>query len=156
MGFVNERISAEDAEKYGIIQINKGYLCSHLDWTIDRDRCCYLRAVLYEREERQGYITWNFFWRGDLIEFVAHASDIYASPDRTFGKITWNIERYGVLDQSKRKEFLEHEKEFFGVLKEAFSAVQLGGLPKAKPFDEFEVIIEVNPAFLVWRSKRNG
>lgn len=158
MGFVNERISAGDAEKYGLAEIDQQYFgrTRARDWTIDRDREIYLRHVASEREERQGFVTWNFFWSGDLIEFVAHASDIYDSPDRTFGKITWNIERYGILDQSRRKEFLAREDEFFVLLKEALMVYQLGGIFMKKPFENFEVTIKVDPAFLVWRSKRNG
>lgn len=158
MSFVNERISTEDVEKYGLEAIDRSYMgrTRARDWTIDKEREIYLRNVASEREERQGFETWNFYWQGDLIEFVAHVSDIVKTPDRTSAKITWNIERYGILDQSRRKEFLAKEVQFFALLKEALMAYQLGGVFMKKPFDEFEVTIKVDPAFLIWRSKRNG
>ncbi|PKO26660.1 MAG: hypothetical protein CVU36_23505 [Betaproteobacteria bacterium HGW-Betaproteobacteria-9] len=106
-----------------------------------------------EREERHGFETWNFYWAGDLIEFVAHASDIEDRQDRSYAKITWNIERYGILDQSKRKDFLAHEDEFFVILKEALMVYRLGGVFMKKPFDEFEVTIKVDPAFPIWWSR---
>lgn len=157
MGFVNERISAEDAEKYGLESIDQSYMSRTRarSWTIDRDRNMYLRNVAAEREERQGYQTWNFYWNGDLIEFVQYVSDIAKNPDRTWAKATWNIERYGILDRSRRKEFLAREDQFFDILREALMVYQLGGVFMKEPFDQFEVTIKVDPAFLAWRSKRN-
>jgi len=46
MGFVNERISAEDAEKYGIDEINKDFIMgagAAWYWTIDREKNAYFR-----------------------------------------------------------------------------------------------------------------
>ncbi|PKO26661.1 MAG: hypothetical protein CVU36_23510 [Betaproteobacteria bacterium HGW-Betaproteobacteria-9] len=154
MSFVNEKISLEDRIKFNIDGINDTYHRRNLDWTIDRDRSIYLREVAADREERQGYVTWNFCWNGELIEMVMYTSDI--SEDPATPGVTWNIERYGILDQSKRKDFLAHEDEFFVILKEALMVYQLGGVFMKKPFDKFEVTIKVDPAFLIWRSKRNG
>lgn len=156
MSFVNERISAEDRINFDIDRINKTYLRNRLDWTVDRDRNSYLREVSSGREERQGYDTWNFYWNGDLIELVMYSSDIQKNQEHERARITWNIERYGIIDQTKRDAFLARKDEFFTILKEALTAYQLGGAFMQKSFDHFDVEIKVDPAFEASKGKHHG
>jgi len=73
MAFVNERISAEDAEEYGIDEINKDFIMgpgAAYYWTIDRDKNIYFRWMKGDREEPTEQQI-SFFWKGALfhIEF---------------------------------------------------------------------------------------
>ena len=69
MAFANERISAEDAEKYGIDSANKHFLMGAGAvrlWTIDREKNIYLRCMKNNREEPTEYEV-SFFWKGALF-----------------------------------------------------------------------------------------
>ncbi len=69
MAFVNERISAEDAKKYGIDEINKDFIigagAAH-HWTIDRDKNVYFRWIKGNREKSPEQQI-SFFWKGALF-----------------------------------------------------------------------------------------
>ncbi len=69
MAFFNERISAEDADKYGIAEINKHFFFGpnavH-DWTIDRTKNVYLRLMKNDREKPTEYEV-SFFWKNALF-----------------------------------------------------------------------------------------
>ena len=66
MAFVNEKISDTDVEKYGLIKINKHFLIDDLpaEWTIDRDKKVYLRALGKPLPEQQALC---FYWHGHLL-----------------------------------------------------------------------------------------
>lgn len=54
LAFVNERISAEDAEKYGLDAINEHFFMGAGGvrlWTIDREKNVYLRRMKSNQEE---------------------------------------------------------------------------------------------------------
>jgi len=73
MAFINEYISAEDYEKYGIAAIDLKYVvggCNSLDWTVDKGRNIYLRQVANGPHEPElfGKQTWTLFWEGELVE----------------------------------------------------------------------------------------
>lgn len=73
MSFVNERVSATDADKYGLNEIDRRYVVggtSSRDWAIDRERGVYLRYVRHP--DREGgatrYAIWHLFWKGEIVE----------------------------------------------------------------------------------------
>jgi hypothetical protein len=73
LAFINEYMSAADAEKYGIAAINMRYIVngtSARDWTIDKERSIYLRHVAWGPRERELFHqrVWTLFWEGELIE----------------------------------------------------------------------------------------
>lgn len=71
MGFVNERISQEDREKYGLDEVDawikKTARVRNRDWTIDHEREIYLREIDRGREESSHKTTWHFYWKGELM-----------------------------------------------------------------------------------------
>jgi hypothetical protein len=71
MTFVNEFISKDDADEFGLEAIDKRFIVGGTrarDWTIDRDRNIYLRVVARGREEFFHQSFWTFYWHGDLLE----------------------------------------------------------------------------------------
>jgi hypothetical protein len=66
MAFVNEKISESDVENYGLLKINKQFLVNDLpvEWTIDRDKKVYLRALGKQPQEQQAL---SFCWRGHML-----------------------------------------------------------------------------------------
>ena len=76
MGFVNEYISPEDVEKYGIKQLYEGYFRSahKPDWTVDRERDIYLGYMCRGREEFADEWTFVLYWRGRQIEATLKVS----------------------------------------------------------------------------------
>lgn len=72
MTFVNEKITKEDVEGYGLASVSNQFVVGRVPpttWTIDRERNMYLRVVSRGREEFYYQSTWTFFWKGDLIVF---------------------------------------------------------------------------------------
>jgi|APLak6261658528_1056013.scaffolds.fasta_scaffold01984_1 hypothetical protein len=70
MTFVNERISEEDALKFGLADIDKKFFVGATnarDWTIDRERNMYLRNVTNGREEYRSRSGWTFYCHGEWI-----------------------------------------------------------------------------------------
>lgn len=70
MTYINEHISKEDAEVYGIYQVNENF---HIDWyaandwTIDKEQGCYLRKVFQDRDpDTCQNSIWHFFWNENL------------------------------------------------------------------------------------------
>ena len=76
MAFVNEHISAEDYEKY--IETYKrqagapGLFLE--DWTIDRERECYLTCTHTVRQDmyegNYSITKWLFFWEGRSLTII--------------------------------------------------------------------------------------
>lgn len=71
MAYVNEYISAEDIDKYGIKEIDRTHFLGGntraRDWTVDRERGRYLRHVSTGREERSHVSEWTFLCDGQLF-----------------------------------------------------------------------------------------
>lgn len=70
MGFINEFISSQDVEAYGLSDIDKHFIVGGTnarDWTIDRARGMYLRNVANGREEFRSETTWSFLWHDNLF-----------------------------------------------------------------------------------------
>jgi hypothetical protein len=71
MAFVNEYISEEDRQKYGLDEIENSpgmrARAPARDWTIDHDRNIYLRYIGCGREEFANRTAWHFYWSGELL-----------------------------------------------------------------------------------------
>ncbi len=76
MAFVNEYISPEDVEKYGIKALDDFYFKGHSrpSWTRDRERDIYLRYMTSGHEEFADEWTCVLYWRGRQIEAVLKVS----------------------------------------------------------------------------------
>lgn len=79
MAFVNEYISEEDFDKFGLRELDFGVSPpaipgAHVKsrhWTIDRERNIYLRKFSAGRDlEDSHLIGWTFCWKGELLWFV--------------------------------------------------------------------------------------
>jgi hypothetical protein len=69
MAFVNEFVSEEEAQKYGLEEIDRRYRHSSFrpQWTVDRERDIYLREVESGREETTNRHGFTLYWNGVLI-----------------------------------------------------------------------------------------
>lgn len=126
IAFVNERISAEDAKKYGIAEINKDFIFGPDAvrlWTIDRDKNVYLRRMKNDREEPTEHEV-SFFWKGALfhIDFKV-TGGVEKTAEGWKGRTHWswngmrrpkNPDDQTILD--------EHRQEILTDLKEALAA----------------------------------
>ncbi|WP_310346716.1 hypothetical protein [Rhodoferax saidenbachensis] len=67
MGFVTEKISPQDVEKYNLLEVNKSLHTSDLsNWTIDRERDIYLRYISYDWQN-PSCSEYSFYWKGNLL-----------------------------------------------------------------------------------------
>jgi len=132
MAFVNERISAEDAEKYGIDAINKDFIMGSGAvrlWTIDREKNVYFRLMKNNRDEPTEYEV-SFFWKGALfhIDFkITGGSEKTAGGWKGWTHWSWNGMRRpkNPIDQ----EILDaHRWEIIADLKEAMTAYKDAGV----------------------------
>ena len=135
MGFVNERISAEDIKKYDLENISKKYIVGGVpitDWTIDRGRDIYLRLVRRGREEYAHESVWNFYWRGTLIHLDANmigGGGGRGEPGWTHWRVVW----MSPIEPSLKEEMLSD-------LREAFLAYKDGGIFSSNT--TYEVILD--------------
>lgn len=126
MAFVNERISAEDAAKFGIDEINKHFFFGPGDvylWTIDREKNVYFRWMCSDRDEMTEQEI-SFYWKGALfhIDFkVTGGGGKTADGWKGWTHWSWNGMRrpnnpndQAILDQ--------HRQEILADLKEALTA----------------------------------
>ena len=76
MGFVNEYISPEDVEKYGIKALDEYYMKAHYkpSWTRDCERDIYLRYMCRGIEDFADEWTFVLYWYGHQIEAVLKVS----------------------------------------------------------------------------------
>ena len=130
MAFINERISAEDAEKYGIAEINKHFFFGPSavhDWTIDRERNVYLRLMKNDREEPTEHEA-SFFWKGALfhIDFkVTGGGEKTAEGWKGWTHWSWNGMRCPkntddqAIFEAHRAEILADLKDSLTVFKDA-------------------------------------
>jgi len=132
MAFVNEYISQEDREKYGLDEIDKKFIVGGAkarDWTVDKDRNMYLRNVANGREEFFYITTWTFYWHGELIVFEKKGIS-------TTGPIDGDRYHHGKILRIDIPQDMQSSKEqIIEDLKEALTAYKDGGIfSKAKGF----------------------
>ena len=91
MTFVNEKVSEQDIEKYGLREINKQFIKGDISyyWTIDQDRNIYLRDMGYNWQE-PSEVKISFFWKKHLLRF--HLRILESSGERGGkGSQTWGL-----------------------------------------------------------------
>lgn len=68
MAFINEFVSPEDMEKYGLREINKKYRMfdGSTDWTVDKERDIYIRRIS-QRHRSDGSVHFHMYWHGSLF-----------------------------------------------------------------------------------------
>lgn len=125
MAFVNEYIPPEDFVKYGIEAIDLQYWNTTLrsrQWTIDRERNIYLRAVASGKEELSHISTWSLYWKSDLILFQREGVAYQGKP----GGPCWSHTKVSKL---ALPPYLEgHREEIHQDLHDAFLAYRDGGV----------------------------
>lgn len=90
MTFINEKVTEQDIEKYGLREINKQFVKGDLSyyWTIDRDRNIYLRDMGGNWQEPQQQ-HFSFFWKGSLIRIEIDRNGGGAFGGK--GSTTWSL-----------------------------------------------------------------
>ena len=125
MAFVNEEVSKEDAEKYGMEKIDENYLVGRIydrTWTIDRARDIYLRRVARGRDELSHISTWTFSWKGALIWFKRAMIDFKGARNAP----CWSHQK--AYDFRIPETVQSHREEIFRDLHDAFLAYKTGGI----------------------------
>lgn len=139
MAFVNERISAEDREKYDLDRIESEPVmrvrAPQRQWTIDHEREIYLRTIDRGREEFSHCSTWHFYWRGELMTVCLEMLD--AGGER--GGHGWS--HYKLVDCYRQGFFvpqhlLDRREEIVRDLKDALTAYKGGGIYSTRTTSE--------------------
>ena len=146
MAFVNEFISAEDVEKYGLKTIDEKFIVGGTNsrqWTIDRERDIYLRCVARgggAEPEIRNQTKWTFYWRGtpltlrlDLLEGRGEG-----------GEAGWSHWRLVWLNGSSGlPEHLHPQKaQILEDLEEALTAYQGAGVYSAD-YTDYSVTLDI-------------
>jgi hypothetical protein len=118
MAFVNERISKEDFEKYGLQKINS----AASSWTIDRDNDIWLSWIRNSGDPREpgedrSKSYWNFYWKGHLIRFWVKLADV---------KVDWALWRLLSLEIPQTAN--PHRTQILKDIESAFLAYKDGGI----------------------------
>jgi hypothetical protein len=124
MGFINEKISEEDAKKYDFEALSKTLRCSlsnlKYEWTIDWDRNIFLIWLGNGQEEFCMQTRFLLWWAGQIITLSVNNFG-ERSPDGS--KInTWDSPAFAFPDDLKPS----HE-EVIGILKEALIEFRWAG-----------------------------
>lgn len=118
MPFVNEFISAEDVEKYGLKAIDQKFVVGGTnarDWTIDRERNIYLRNVAIgggAEPEIRNQTKWSFFWQKELLtlrlDLVGSSGEKPTDPSWSHWRLIWLNGSQGLPDllKSRKAEFI--------------------------------------------------
>jgi len=127
MAFVNERIPAEDVEKYGLAEIDESVFRSNHNraWTIDRERNIYLRQVAtpYHPDESSDRFTqWTFFWKGTLLWFERRMIDFRGEQNNPYW-LHFKVSKFEIPESLKA-----HREEIYNDLREAVSEQRAGGV----------------------------
>jgi hypothetical protein len=147
MAFVNEFISAEDVEKYGLKTIDQKFIVGGTnarDWTIDREREIYLRNVAIgggAEPEIRNQTKWTFYWRGTPLTLRLDLLDAGGEPGEpgwSHWKLVWVNGSYGLPENLKscKVQILED-------LRAALVACQgLGGVYSAG-YSDYSVTLDI-------------
>lgn len=120
MGFVNEHVSAEDIEKYGLEQIDKRYRKAHFQpaWTVNREKDIYLRWMSAGREELCDHEYFTFYWQGTLLDVETKRRGVGTRGGK--GESTWALVRLEIPQNicDKKSEILLDLKEALAAFKD--------------------------------------
>ena len=143
MSFINEFISPEDVEAYGIKEIDKQFIVGGTnarDWTIDRDRDIYLRNVANGREEFRSETIWTFWWHNQLLTLqlnLIEASGGRGEPGWSHWKLMWVNDGSGLPGTLK-----DRQSEFLDDLKAALTAYSGAGICSAG-YSSYSVALDI-------------
>ena len=140
MPFINEYISPEDAEKYGLAAIDAIHKGTYArDWTIDRDGDMYLRNVANGRHEDHGKAIWTFYWKGTPLTLRMDGVD--GGGDR--GQPGWT--RWCLIHVNGScglpADLKIHQAEIIEDLKDALLAYKDGGVFSANT--DYRIVLDV-------------
>jgi hypothetical protein len=126
MAFVNEYITDQDRQKYGLDAIDgspamRGRAPSR-SWTIDQDRSIYLRYIGCGREEFGNHSTWHFFWDEQLLTIDLVLLQAGGNP----GGPCWSKKR--ILKLPLPPQLEAKRDEIIADLREALVAYKDGGV----------------------------
>jgi hypothetical protein len=147
MAFVNEFISAEDVEKYGLHEIDKHFVIGGTnarDWTIDRKRDIYLRNVAIgggAEPELRNQMKWSFYWHETLFTIrldLLKGTGGRGEPGWSHWRMMWISGIHGLPDHLKKKK-----DDFVADLKEALTAYQGAGVYSAN-YASYSVLLEID------------
>jgi hypothetical protein len=147
MSFVNEFISPEDVEKYGLKAIDEKFIVGGTnarDWTIDRHRGIYLRNVAIgggADPEIRNQTKWCFFWRDELLTLRLDLLD-GGGETGGIGWSQWKLVR--VNGSEGLPESLKGLRlEFLDSLKAALTAYRSAGA-YSREWSSYRVQIEID------------
>lgn len=110
MTFINEKVSEQDIEKYGLREINKQFVRGDISyyWTIDRDRNIYLRDMggNWQEPEQQRF---SFFWKGHLLRIELDRSGGGSFGGK--GSTTWKLREGSVRQNIWLPDDLEAQRD---------------------------------------------
>lgn len=135
MAFVNEYVSQDEIQKYGLGAIDKRYFRGDYktQWTRDHARDIYLRHMRNGGEEGIWQQTFTFYWKGTLIEVgLAVRGD-----GEKNGK---ELRIWGLRYISIPNELEEYREEILSDLRDALMVYGVAGL--IEPSTNFTISCE--------------
>lgn len=128
MAFVTEKISLQDIEKYGLLEINESLKTTNLyEWTIDRERNIYLRYVGSHWQTPED-IQFSFYWRGRLLRIDLRSLSFKGEQNRPLYQI-WEVNSHLRSGLFWLPQELETQRtEITADLKEAVTAQRTAGI----------------------------
>lgn len=110
MTFINEKVTEQDIEKYGLREINKQFVKGDVSyyWTIDRDRNIYLRDMggNWQEPEQQHF---SFLWKGHLLRIELDRSGGGSFGGK--GNTTWKLREGSARQNIWLPDELEVQRE---------------------------------------------
>ena len=123
MTFVNEKVSEQEIEKYGLREVNEKFWKGDGDynWTIDRERDIYLRFLCRGDRDTPYRNDFSFYWKGTLltIRFEKHGEGVRDGK----GSTTWTFGGWQLPEH-----LAAHRKEIIADLKDALTTYKDYGI----------------------------
>jgi hypothetical protein len=147
MSFVNEFISADDVEKYGLKAIDEKFIVGGTNsrqWTIDRGRGIYLRNVARgggAEPEIRNQTKWSLFWCDELLTLRLDLLD-GGGETGGMGWSKWKLVRVNG-SEGLPQNLKGRQAEFLDTLKAALTAYRSAGT-YSRDWSGYRVQIEVD------------
>jgi hypothetical protein len=137
MAFVNELITDDDRNKYGLDQVESGSgmqgRSPQRQWTINHERDIYLRQIDVGREEASHQYTWHFYWHGELMTVCLEIVDSGSDGKRGgHGWVRYQLRECYGLGFFIPSHLLDCSDEIIADLREALVAYKGGGVYSTK------------------------
>jgi hypothetical protein len=128
MSFVNEKVSEQDIEKYGLREINKKFFKGDHSyfWTIDRANDVYLRSMGNNWQEPEEQV-FSFYWKGHQFQIDLRICDSSGVRGGA-GSVTWGLSSNTTEKMVPLPQSLEaYRSQITADLKDALRAYKDGG-----------------------------